>query len=439
MSGRGAYYKSKYGGGGRGGGGRGHGRGRGRGGGQGGGGEPYSKRGRFLSVGGSFADLSHLLRSIDGRNYPTYHDLEREWQHKSDNDTDTSFVLRIGLAQSDPFAPPTRCQVRIPATQFPEAWPQTFVENKVARMAACDFLLRSLYQTCLALGADQSVRGGGGGWNAPKGGDMAVLAPTQHVLEQSAVQMEKDDNDTHVVLQMTINLPARGRAILGLAAEQIFCRILPQLVTSVTATPTDGLAQHVQSVQDQVWLQQELAGQGLVAFVPNGAVLPRRSGVDDGPLTDAVPFTSPPSLERSFQLPETQRSITGMGIPQGVTLICGGGFHGKSTLLQALQWGIYPKIPGDGREFCVAQPTATTIRAEDGRFVQAVNIADFLRDLPGNNKDTTCFSTENASGSTSQASNIVEVRTRKNNINRVLRDQTAGVLSMGRENGESKK
>ena len=418
MSGRGAYYKNKYGNRSGRGGGRSNdsGRGRGRSGGSGSGG-PFPKRGRFegvsqLTVGGSFVDLARLLESIDGRNYPTYHDLEREWHH--DEKANNKFSLRIGRAQSDPFAPPTWCQIRIPATEFVDNWPETLRDNPVARVAASDFLLRHLYRTCQSLGADKTVRtGGGSGWSGPKGGDLQILAPTQHVLEQSAVQIAKADNGTNqtdVVLQMTVNLPARGRTILGYAAKEIFCNILPQLVAALLALPTKPLWDHVHLIEDQVWLQNQLAAWGLVAFIPNGSILPRRSGVDDRPLLDAVPFSSPPNLECSFDLPNTNNTIIGMGIPEGVTLICGGGFHGKSTLLQALQWGIYPKIQGDGREFCVVRPLATSIRAEDGRSVQSVNIADFLRDLPGKAKDTTCFSTENASGSTSQASSIVEVR-----------------------------
>jgi predicted ABC-class ATPase len=365
------------------------------------------------------------LQNIDGKSYPAYHGLEHEWHHQSiEQGTKTTFRLRVGRAQSDPYAPPTRSQIRIPAEQFVSQWPNVIMEqqqqqqqqqsNKVARVAAADYLLRHLYQTCQSLGADQSIRsggGGGGGWSGPKGGDLQILAPTQHVVEQSAVQIGQDrDGSNEVILQMTINLPARGRTVLGKAAEKIFCSILPQFVASLTALPVDPLWQHVQSVQDQVWLQDQLEAERLVAFIPNGAILPRRSGVDDRPMLDAVPFTTPSSLQRSFVLPSNGKTVTGMGIPEGVTLICGGGFHGKSTLLHALQWGIYPKIPGDGREFCMVRPRATTIRAEDGRSVQSSDISDFLKDLPGKSKDTTIFSTENASGSTSQASNIVEVR-----------------------------
>jgi predicted ABC-class ATPase len=124
---------------------------------------------------------------------------------------------------------------------------------------------------------------------------------------------------------------------------------------------------------------------------------------------DVVPFESPPSLQACFTLPNLKETIYGMGIPRGITLVCGGGFHGKSTVLQAIQSGIYLKVPGDGREFCVTSARAQKIRAEDGRFVNQVDISPFINNLPFG-KDTTCFSTEDASGSTSQAENIIEVR-----------------------------
>jgi predicted ABC-class ATPase len=251
--------------------------------------------------------------------------------------------------------------------------------------------------------------GGNGGWSGPKGGDVQVMEPTQHVIEQSAVSI-----DVHgtIMAQITVALPARGRTILGTQALHIFDRILAQLVHESLLFASHDQARfvrHVESVEDQVWLQNQLDGAGLVAFVQNGSILPRLSGDDDCPmLHGAIPFQSPSSLETSFTLPNAGMVVTGMGIRKGVTLICGGGFHGKSTLLQTLQLGVYSKIPGDGREFCVTSLKAAKIRAEDGRCVKSVDISPFINNLPFG-KDTKCFSTADASGSTSQASNIVEV------------------------------
>ena len=448
-SGRGEYYRNKYGGGrssrgrGGGGGGRHH--------------KPFNNNN--TGQGGTYADLQNLLESIDGRQYPSYHDLETTtspntyWLHP------TGFKLQIGRAQSDPFAPPTRCRVHIPPTlvRLPtsillhnSSGSSSSTRNsnsnnstKIRCIAAADYLLRQLYQECKSMGADQSLRssassssssgggrgGGGSGWSGPKGGDLQILQPTQHVLEQSAVQVVPASSTVAaaspsstgdpaaagggVIVQLTINLPARGRTVLGRAAYEILDRILSRLMASICPPmrSDNALLEHVDSVEDQMWLQSQLAERNdLIAFVRNGAILPRRSGVDDRPLQEnAVPFASPPSLQQTFVLPNAGTTITGMGIPPGLTLICGGGFHGKSTLLQALQWAIFPKVPGDGREFCAVPPNAVKIRAEDGRFVQSVDISCFLSHLPFQ-KDTTCFSTEDASGSTSQASNIVEVR-----------------------------
>jgi predicted ABC-class ATPase len=437
--GRGEYYRNKYGGGGRG---RGDGSG---GGGRGGGGRGGRGRGRGSASesdsqqqqggggckGGDYDDLTHLLQNIDGKQYPAYHDLETAehcgWKY-TNQAAGLDFTLQIGRAQSDPFAPPTRCRVVIPVSA--SRLPETFFSNKIRRMATGDFLWRQLYRNCRAMGADNTLanngygnkRGGGTGWSGPKGGDIQVMEPVQHVMEQSAVQIGANGT---VVAQITLNLPARGRSILGLAARDICGTILPRMIQdSLVYTSIDALqlTHHVDSVQDQLWLQDQLDDAGLVAFVRNGAILPRVSGAADNDLpmaaaaaegtgVGAIPFQSPANLQVSFALPVAGTTVTGMGIRKGVTLICGGGFHGKSTLLQTLQLGVYSKIPGDGREFCVTSARAMKIRAEDGRCVKSVDISPFINNLPFG-RDTKCFSTLDASGSTSQATNIVEVSMR---------------------------
>lgn len=399
MSGRGEYYRNKYGGG------RGRG-GRGGGGPGGGGGRRDNNRYNVYAPGGGTTDELHqLLQSIDGKQYPSYHDLETTKGKSWILDNKNPCTLEIGRTQADPFAPPTRCRVQYSASPS-TVLPSWCVANPIRRLGAADYIWRQVYAKCQALGTEKSM--GGGGWSGPKGGDLRVLAPTQHVVESSAVSV---DSKSVITLQISINLPARGRTVLGHAAWSIFNETLLQgLVQNCLGRLDAGaLRKHVESIEDQAWLQTQLQNYGLLAFVRNGAMLPRASGVDDRPMTDGVPFQSPPSLERSFTLPNSQTEIKGMAIQAGtITLICGGGFHGKSTLLEALQASVYLKVPGDGREFCVVRPTAVKIRSEDGRAVCDVDISPFISNLPGK-KDTTRFSTPNASGSTSQASNIVEV------------------------------
>jgi predicted ABC-class ATPase len=370
---------------------------------EGAGGEP-SDAPRSTNTGGSYADLKRVLSQIDGRQYPAYHDLETSKGWRND---DVGFSLYIARTQSDPFAPPTRCRVLVSASAA--QFPPFLYSNKIRAIGLTDYLQRALYANCQAMGANSSLNGES--WSGPKGGDIQVLEPCQHVLEQSAVTVDLRTGDVRA--HVTINLPARGRTVLGKVAGHIFDRTLTDLVQQslkYSALNASRLEMHVDSIEDQHWLQQQLKPNNLVAFVPNGAILPRASGVDDRPITGSVVlFQSPPRLQVSFTLPKSGREVAGMGIPNGITLICGGGFHGKSTLLQAIQVGVYPKLPGDGREFCVTSSTAIKIRAEDGRNVSAVDISPFISNLPFG-KDTTCFSTPDASGSTSQASNIVEVR-----------------------------
>ena len=158
--------------------------------------------------------------------------------------------------------------------------------------------------------------------------------------------------------------------------------------------------------EDQQAIRAALKEKGLTAFIADGSILPRETGVSDLPMKHAVPFVSPESLRVTLDLPN-RGSISGMGIPLGVTLIVGGGFHGKSTLLQALERGVYNHIAGDGREYVITDASAVKLRSEDSRSISNVDISLFIHDLPGKS-DTTSFSTADASGSTSQAANVIE-------------------------------
>jgi predicted ABC-class ATPase len=393
--GRGEYYKNKYGGGG---GGRGRGAGAGRGQTEQ---QPDHKRGE--TAGGTSVDLYRLLESINGSQYGAYHGIETRngWRF-------SSFSLFIERAQSDPFAAPTRVRLLIPHTRA--GLPSSLYSNKTRSLGLSDYLHRSLHDYCKEIGVGVGLAGTGS-WSGPKGGDLAIFPPCQHVLEQTAVRIRPSGD---VVIQMTLNLPARGRTILGQAAVQTI-ETLASLVENTmqywnTSLKSDKIEKYVDSIEDQVWLQSQLDSQGLAAFVRNGAILPRLSGADDRPMDSetAIPFQSPPTLHTSFKLPNSGITIHGMGLRKGISIVVGGGFHGKSTLLEALQVGVYPKVPGDGREFVVTSPTAMKIRAEDGRPITAVDISPFIGNLPFG-RDTSCFSTPDASGSTSQAANIVEV------------------------------
>ena len=337
-------------------------------------------------------DLERTLRRIDGRGYRAYKDIQGTYEFPG-------FTLFIDYVQGDPFASPTRARLRV-ATED-AGFPIDVYEGRSRRTALADYLLRLVDSHCRTA---ETRRGTG------KSGLIGVDSPGQEVLERTAALVDAAAIEARVY----IGLPARGRTVLGREAASMLLEDLPAIVrkslfySALSERPRDDLARHIETNEDADHLRRALAGKGIVAFIADGSVLPRRSGVDDRPLAKGtvVAFKSPPSLEVRFSLPN-RGEVTGMGIPAGVTLIVGGGYHGKSTVLNAIERGIYNHIPGDGRELAVTVASAAKIRAEDGRRVEKVNISPFITNLPFK-EDTTRFSTENASGSTSQAANIME-------------------------------
>lgn len=334
-------------------------------------------------------DLQRELWRIDGRGYKAYKDIQGQYDYGN-------YMLSIDYVQGDPFASPSR--VRTIVKQEIAKIPACLFDKKHKMTAVCDFFTR-LFAKKIHKFYD-SVGGSG------KSGLLAIDRPGQEILERTSVVINED----RIEARFEVGLPASGRRILGKPADKIFSYYLPQIVNeSLLYENIDRLSldRYVELSEDQYYLRGVLKEKGLVAFTANGSVLPRESGISDRPLPgNAVVFKSPESMEESFHLP-FYGEIKGMGIKQGITLITGGGYHGKSTLLNALQLGIYNHIPGDGREYVVVNQDAVKIKAEDGRRVEKVNISPFINNLPGG-QDTKRFSTENASGSTSQASNIIE-------------------------------
>ncbi|AEJ60613.1 ABC transporter, ATPase [Spirochaeta thermophila DSM 6578] len=333
--------------------------------------------------------LRNTLRRIDGAGYKAYKDIEGAYDFDD-------FVLIIDHVQGDPFAAPSRVRVRIP--QRVAGFPEAAYRPKSREVALRDYITRIFAREA---GRFQRPRATG------KSGVISIDRPGQEILERTSCFV----NDREVELRFTVGLPAFGRRIAGRIAQEMFFEDIPALVRRAglyRSIQGRSLVEHLKTNEDADALRAELSKAGIVAFVADGAILPRESGVSQKPLSagTVVPFESPPSLRVEFTLPNRGK-ITGMGIPHGVTLIVGGGYHGKSTLLNALEMGVYNHIPGDGREFCVTIPEAVKIRAEDGRRIEKVDISPFISHLPFG-KDTTSFSTEDASGSTSQAANIIE-------------------------------
>ena len=332
--------------------------------------------------------LQRQLLQLDGRGYKAYKDIQGRYDC-------SEFTLIIDYVQGDPFASPSKFRVLLP--QSVAGFPRSLYRSRSREIALRDYLTRQFALWCNRI---SEHRGTG------KSGLISTCRMGQEVLERTSAFV----GDDNVEMRFIVGLPAQGRRILGRQAAQMLCEDIPQIVEGALYydnLDAGEIERHVETVEDADWLRDRLSERGLVAFVADGSILPRQSGVDPRPLQDrAVPFESPPSLRVEFDCPNRGK-ITGMGIPTGVTPIVGGGYHGKSTLLSAIELGIYNRIPGDGREFVVTQPDAVKIRAEDGRQIAGVDISLFINNLP-QGRSTQQFSTANASGSTSQAANIIE-------------------------------
>ncbi|ELP2675163.1 ABC-ATPase domain-containing protein [Vibrio parahaemolyticus] len=322
--------------------------------------------------------LTATLKKIEKQNYRAYQQIKGQYDF-------TDFTLFIDHVQGDPYASASRFR----ATR---AWSLTGLEwlkdeSPAFQRAARDFIARSFEQF------------------AKQENTVSIALNGQTVLDSTAVLFTEEG----IELRFRVNLPAEGRSVLGKKANNILTFHLPKFIRRATLErelDKEAMVKHCQVVEDQSTLREQLEAHNLVAFVANGSVLPRIAGNCDLPMKEAVEFTAPESLQVTLHAPN-KGYVTGLGIPKGITLIVGGGFHGKSTLLNAIERSIYDHIPGDGREYIVTDQKAMKIRAEDGRCVHHLNLSNYINHLPMG-KDTADFSTQDASGSTSQAAWLQE-------------------------------
>ncbi|MFB6246063.1 MAG: ABC-ATPase domain-containing protein [Candidatus Pacearchaeota archaeon] len=337
--------------------------------------------------------LERSLRSLNGKSYKAYNDIKGSYDFGK-------FTLYVDHIQSDPFASPSKMRVRV--SQKYSRMPEDIYSNESREIGVRNFLAKEFHR---AIKENEKKTKGSG-----KSGDLQIDNIGQEMLERTCVFV----NRNFIEVRFFVGLPAFGRKIAGNEAVKILCDQLPKVVENSLL-----FARYLQKKKEEAWewvklnedaefLRNSLEERGLIAFVGNGAILPRRSGINPKPLekSKAVAFESPESLEVEFNLPNKGK-VKGMGIKKGINLVIGGGYHGKSTLLNALELGVYNHVPGDGREFVISNSSGVKIRAEDGRSIEKVDISPFIKNLPFG-KETKDFSSENASGSTSQAANIME-------------------------------
>ncbi|MFK8181939.1 MAG: ABC-ATPase domain-containing protein [Phormidesmis sp.] len=340
--------------------------------------------------------LQQTLRGLEGCSYRNYKQIKGHYEFL---DSNYEFELIVDYIQGDPFASPSRIRIRLNSKT--SGFPSQLMSNYESRVAIADYLTRQVAKVASSL---CKKRGSG------KSGKIEIAAPSQAVMRRTAIFTEGCNSKATIEVRMTVGLPALGRRIAGRAAAELLCEDIPQIVEkslNYQALDAEALKQHIHTFQDAEALRRQLKPNGLVAFVAQGACLPRRSGIDERPLQEKVePFVVPENACVELETPHSGR-VKGLGIKAGITLIVGGGYHGKSTLLRAIEQGIYSHVPGDGREQVVSLEAAVKLRAEDGRSVVGVDISPVINHLPkGRRSDS--FSTTNASGSTSQAAGLIE-------------------------------
>lgn len=333
-------------------------------------------------------ELRQQLRSINRKSYPAYKGLKGLYHFGN-------YILSIDHVQGDPFASPSHVSIQI--SHRDTGFPVEYYKDTLTGTTLCDYLTRQFEKQV----SQYSFRAKGSG----KSGLLTASHCGQEILSRTACEI----TEKGITARFFVGFPANGRTINATELEKILFDFLPVCIQTsffYSSLNAKELQNYIELAEDQEFIRQTLPAKNLCAFIADGSILPRESGISSRPMKASIPFTSPDSLRISINLPHKGK-ITGMGIPKGITLIAGGGYHGKSTLLNALELGVYNHIPGDGREYVITDATAVKLRSEDGRFIKDVDISMFINDLP-NKKDTRCFSTLDASGSTSQAAGIVE-------------------------------
>jgi len=333
-------------------------------------------------------NLANLLTEVEGQGYKSYKRLQGEYQFGG-------FRLFIDHVQGDPFAESSRCRVVLSTEST--LLPAHFYNNSIRRIAIEDYLGRRF-----SAAIDTTVEGNRG---SGRSGDFEIARYGQQVLYRSSVSIDS----TRLEIRFQIGLPANNRRIDAQQASVMLFDELPAVVESAFIQVKEDLdiaERHINCVEDQHFLRAQLESQNLIAFIADGSNLARQSGVDDRPLQIATRIKAPGSIAIEMAL-KHRPPVTGLAFPKGINLVVGGGFHGKSTLLRAIEQGAYDHIPGDGRELVVSDSSCFKLHAEDGRAIAGVDIRPFIQNLP-DAKDCSFFTTSNASGSSSQAASIIE-------------------------------
>ena len=331
-------------------------------------------------------ELGKLLQRMDGESYRAYKALAREAIRYA------GFTARFTRIQGDPHAPPSVLEAIVPSGTHKLP---SYLLSAYNRVPITDYIYRLLYSNLKSY----SVKCGSG-----YSCFLGIPRPSPAMLPRSAVWIEENN----IILRFYVGLPARGRRILGRTCYRLLYEKVPRALGFIHSLNdrVKEIVEHINLYHDHRYIREYLKARGSIAFIADGSSLPRESSISDKPLKTCIPYKSPRELRVVIKLP-SGKTVQGSVIPRGVVVITGGGYHGKTTLLESLVEAVYPHIKGDGREYVVSLEKTVYVQAEDGRVVSCVDISSFIEKLP-KGLSTKCFSSLDASGSTSMASSLSE-------------------------------
>ncbi|MCE4614388.1 MAG: ABC-ATPase domain-containing protein [Desulfurococcales archaeon] len=331
-------------------------------------------------------ELDRVLRKLDGRGYGSYKDLYDVTVSSKE------YTLKLTSIQGDTHAPPSILEAKLPIETH--KLEDLDIESTLVYKPLSDYASRLLHR----ITGKYSERCGNGNSCL-----ISVPKPSPRMLYRSTVVFDK----ANMVLRLWVGLPSIGRRVNGRMARRVLLERVPRVIRGLVEMlgQRDPLKNHIHYYILQTEVRRWLVENGYSFIIGNGSILPREAGFSQKPLEDAIPFQSPPELEREICV--EHGCIRGMLVEDGVTLLTGGAYHGKTTLLQAILEGIYNHIPGDGREHVISRPDTFLVQSEDGRIITCTDISLFFNTLP-DGRDTVCFNTIDASGSTSMAAAISE-------------------------------
>ncbi len=335
----------------------------------------------------SIDDIDQLIRKvkkIDGAGYGASVNILGSYSY------DNQVVLIIDRVPRDPGDPlPGKIKILIPYKEL-RYDKKIVMKNNLSIRASKHFFNSITHRT---------IRYEGHPW-------LWIDPPGQAFLERNSINFFED----YVEIRLDFYVPYKGRRkISGGRLRRLIIETIPRIINELrgSSKKKKNLGRMIETIEDQEYLRKKLSEEGILAFIADGSILPRR-GDSDLPLRDAVPFKAPKKYSVIFNLPH-HGQISGLYIERGkVISFAGANFHGKTTILTALSVAHYNYIPGDGREFVISIDELPLIAAENRRVIRGIDLSILMKKLPGKNIDTALFNTNEASGSTSQAASLLE-------------------------------